>query len=137
MLKGLPLAYNKDMQEDKEAVFDTFDTVSACLEVTATVLRNLSINEQRTRDAASAVTDATGWQSISCARHTFSRSTRDSGRIVVARESDVRLELHELTIEEMHSFSVSIENDVFTALSLERTLEQSHKSAGTSTRMRN
>src|SRR5258705_4910846 len=46
-LKGLPLAYNKDMQEDKEAVFDSFDTVSACLQVTATVLSNIRVNEER------------------------------------------------------------------------------------------
>src|SRR5436853_6233035 len=51
-MKGLPLAYNKDMQEDKEAVFDAADTVRASLEVTATVLRNLQVNKSRTRDAA-------------------------------------------------------------------------------------
>ena len=38
-LKGLPLAYNKDMQEDKEAVFDAFDTVQSCLQVTTTVMK--------------------------------------------------------------------------------------------------
>ena len=43
-MKGLPLAYNKDMQEDKEALFDTVDTISACLAVTATVLRNMTVN---------------------------------------------------------------------------------------------
>ena len=53
-LKGLPLAYNKDMQEDKEAVFDAFDTVSASLRVTATVLRNLGVNKERAAAAASS-----------------------------------------------------------------------------------
>src|SRR6185437_1190203 len=52
--KGLPLAYNKDMQEDKEAVFDAFDTVSSSLAVTATVLRNVTINRERARFAASS-----------------------------------------------------------------------------------
>src|SRR5258706_12197435 len=52
LMKGLPLAYNKDMQEDKEALFDTVDTVKACLEVTGTVLRNLRLNETRMRAAA-------------------------------------------------------------------------------------
>src|SRR6267142_3550032 len=47
MLKGLPLAYNKDMQEDKEAVFDTVDTVGAALRVTATVLRNIRLSKER------------------------------------------------------------------------------------------
>jgi len=52
MMKGLPLAYNKDMQEDKEALFDTVDTVKACLEVSATVLSNIQLNETRMGDAA-------------------------------------------------------------------------------------
>src|SRR5689334_4143011 len=43
-LKGLPLAYNKDMQEDKEAVFDAFDTVTSSLQVTSTVLMNIGVN---------------------------------------------------------------------------------------------
>src|SRR5258708_3567662 len=51
-MKGLPLAYNKDMQEDKEALFDTVDTVNASLAVTATVLRNLRLNEARAHAAA-------------------------------------------------------------------------------------
>src|SRR5215212_2085137 len=46
-LKGLPLAYNKDMQEDKEAVFDAYDTAAASLKVSATVLRNISVNSER------------------------------------------------------------------------------------------
>src|SRR6266436_3569912 len=53
MLKGLPLAYNKDMQEDKEAVFDAFDTTHSCLEVAALVLRNVKVNEEVMRAAAS------------------------------------------------------------------------------------
>src|SRR5689334_1822363 len=43
-MKGLPLAYNKDMQEDKEAVFDAFDTVTSSLQVTSTVLMNIGVN---------------------------------------------------------------------------------------------
>ncbi len=52
IVKGLPLTYNKDMQEDKEAVFDTADTVRESLDVTATVLRNVRLREARARDAA-------------------------------------------------------------------------------------
>ncbi|HKP36261.1 MAG TPA: argininosuccinate lyase, partial [Pyrinomonadaceae bacterium] len=51
-LKGLPLTYNKDMQEDKEAVFDTVDTLTESLAVTATVLGNIRVNEARCREAA-------------------------------------------------------------------------------------
>src|SRR5205823_4703300 len=54
LMKGLPLAYNKDMQEDKEAVFDTVDTLAASLEVTMTVLRNVRVHEESARRAATA-----------------------------------------------------------------------------------
>src|SRR6185369_4326439 len=53
-LKGLPLAYNKDMQENKQAVFDAYDTVAASLNVSATVLRNISVNAERARASASS-----------------------------------------------------------------------------------
>src|SRR5258708_2737667 len=52
-MKGLPLAYNKDMQEDKEALFDTIDTLNGSIAVMATVLRNLRINKPRALEAAS------------------------------------------------------------------------------------
>src|SRR6185369_14458449 len=52
-MKGLPLAYNKDMQEDKEAVFDTVDTTRDCLNVSATVLQNLRVNQAQAQAAAS------------------------------------------------------------------------------------
>ena len=52
MLKGLPLAYNKDMQEDKEAVFDGFDTVKACLCVFAPMLATMRVKKDVMREAA-------------------------------------------------------------------------------------
>ena len=52
MLKGLPLAYNKDMQEDKEPLFDTVDTLLSTLEVFTGMIRTLKVNTGRTRQAA-------------------------------------------------------------------------------------
>src|SRR5207253_3057051 len=52
MMKGLPLAYNKDMQEDKEAVFDTVDTVKISLQVAGIVMKNMRLREQNARLAA-------------------------------------------------------------------------------------
>ncbi len=51
-LKGLPLAYNKDMQEDKEGIFDAMETWQACLEIAALVLEDINVNVERTREAA-------------------------------------------------------------------------------------
>jgi len=133
MLKGLPLAYNKDMQEDKEAVFDSFDTVSACLGVTTTVLRNLSINEERTREAASTgYMNATELADYLVRKGMpFREAHETAGRIVVHAISR-GLELHELSIEEMRSLSASIEDDVLGWLSLERTLATKSQIGGTS-----
>lgn len=51
-LKGLPLAYNKDMQEDKEGIFDALETWQACLEIAELVLVDIQVNTERTREAA-------------------------------------------------------------------------------------
>ena len=65
VLKGLPLAYNKDMQEDKEAIFDAFDTVNACLGVFAPMVATMRVNTENLRKAASAgfinATDLADW----------------------------------------------------------------------------
>lgn len=132
MLKGLPLAYNKDMQEDKEAVFDSFDTVSACLEVTATVLRNIRVNEARSRDAASrGYLNATELADYLARKGMpFREAHRIVGRIVV-QAIDRGVELQELSLEEMRSFSHLITYDVFDHLSLEQTLAMKAQSGGT------
>jgi argininosuccinate lyase len=133
MLKGLPLAYNKDMQEDKEAVFDSFDTINACLGVTATVLRNLSINEERTRAAASkGYMNATELADYLVRKGMPFREAHETvGRIVV-HAIGRGVELQELSLEEMRSLSTMSDEDVFAALSLERTLETKSQIGGTS-----
>ncbi|MBA2525697.1 MAG: argininosuccinate lyase [Pyrinomonadaceae bacterium] len=133
MLKGLPLAYNKDMQEDKEAVFDSFDTVSACLGVTATVLRDLSINEVRTRDAASTgYMNATELADYLVRKGIPFREAHETvGRIVV--QAIARgVELQELSLEEMRPLSTLIDEDVFAVLSLKQTLQTKSQIGGTS-----
>ena len=60
VMKGLPLAYNKDMQEDKEGLFDTVHTLSACLSIISPFLHSLSFNTERMRiNAESGFLDAT------------------------------------------------------------------------------
>ncbi len=134
MLKGLPLAYNKDMQEDKEAVFDTFDTVSTCLGVTATVLRNLHIDEERTRDAASTgYMNATELADYLVGKGMPFREAHETvGRLVVHAIAR-GVELQDLSPEEMQSISLLIAEDVFAALSLERTLGTKSQFGGTAT----
>lgn len=133
MLKGLPLAYNKDMQEDKEAVFDTADTVSACLQVTATVLRNLRINQERSRAAASSgYMNATELADYLVRKGMAFREAHETVGRIVLHALERKVELQELPLDELRSFSGVVEQDVFDALSLESTLATKSQEGGTS-----
>jgi argininosuccinate lyase len=132
-LKGLPLAYNKDMQEDKEAVFDVFDTTSAALKVTETVLRNVRLRREHSREAATrGYMNATELADYMVRKGIPFREAHDLvGRIVLlASEHDV--ELQALSLDQLRSFSPLIEEDVYEALSLEQTLETKSQIGGTS-----
>jgi argininosuccinate lyase len=133
VLKGLPLAYNKDMQEDKEAVFDSFDTVKACLQVTATVLYNTKVSKERARAAA-----ATGYMNATELADylvrkdlPFREAHEIVGRIVV-RAILLGVELERLSIADLRTFSPLIEEDVYDALSLQETLSAKSQTGGTS-----
>ncbi|HEX8652359.1 MAG TPA: argininosuccinate lyase [Pyrinomonadaceae bacterium] len=132
MMKGLPLAYNKDMQEDKEAVFDTVDTVSASLEVTATVLRNVHVREDRMRAAASqGYLNATELADYLARKGTPFREAHDAAGRLVLLAIERGVELHDLSIEEMRSVSSLIEEDIYPALTLESTLATKSQTGGT------
>lgn len=132
-LKGLPMAYNKDLQEDKEAVFDTVDTVKACLEVASIVLKNLRLRENITRAAATkGYLNATELADYLVQKDVPFRTAHDAvGKIVLYAISEKK-ELHELSLAEMRSFSPQIEKNVFDALSLEQTLASKSQIGGTS-----
>ncbi|MEJ7849613.1 MAG: argininosuccinate lyase [Pyrinomonadaceae bacterium] len=135
-IKGLPLAYNKDMQEDKEAVFDCVDTVKSCLNVAAIVLDNLTVNEAVTREAATkGYLNATELADYLVKKGVPFRTAHDVvGRIVLnAIEQDK--ELNELSLEDFAKVSGEIGEDVFEALSLEQTLSSKSQTGGTSTKM--
>ncbi len=132
-LKGLPLAYNKDMQEDKEAVFDAVDTVSASLEVTATVLRNTRVREGKTREAASqGHMNATELADYLARKGVPFREAHEAVGRIVLRAIERGVELHELALEEMRSISPLVAEDVYEALSLENTLATKSQIGGTS-----
>ncbi|MBS1795196.1 MAG: argininosuccinate lyase [Acidobacteria bacterium] len=133
MMKGLPLAYNKDMQEDKEAVFDTVETVSQTLRVTEIVLRNIGVDTAKTRRAAArGYLNATELADYLVQKGVPFRIAHDTvGRTVLAAIAKGK-ELDELSLEELRGFSDKIEIDVFEALSLDRTLRSKSQIGGTS-----
>ena len=132
MLKGLPLAYNKDMQEDKEAVFDAADTTRAALDVTTTVLRHVRVRADAARAAATrGYMNATELADYLARKGLPFRTAHElTGRIVL-RAVERGVELHELTLEELRALAPLVEQDVYAALSLERTLATKAQTGGT------
>lgn len=113
-MKGLPLTYNKDMQEDKEPLFDSVDTVEICLEVMARLFREISFNRERLQEASEkgflVATDLADY--LVRKGVTFREAHEIVGRMVVFA-LDQKKELHELTLNEMKGFERRISKDVY------------------------
>ncbi len=132
-LKGLPLAYNKDMQEDKEGVFDTVDTVSISLRAAAIVLDNLTVNEARTRDASlRGYLNATELADYLVKKGVPFRTAHETVGRAVLFAIGQGVELNELSLESLRGFSPEIGEDVAAALSLDATLAAKSTIGGTS-----
>jgi argininosuccinate lyase len=133
MMKGLPMAYNKDMQEDKEAVFDTVDTVKISLQVAGIVMKNLRVREQNTRRAATTgYLNATELADYLAQKGVPFRTAHDIVGKTVLYAISISKELNELSLTEIQKFSTDIEGDVFENLSLEKTLASKNQIGGTS-----
>ncbi|MFN2499270.1 MAG: argininosuccinate lyase [Pyrinomonadaceae bacterium] len=131
-LKGLPLAYNKDMQEDKEAVFDAFDTTSGSLEVSTIVLQALSLNRERMRTAAmQGMMNATELADYLVRKGMAFREAHETVGQAVLKAIETDLELGELALDDLRALSNKIESDVFEYLTLEQTLASKSQVGGT------
>ncbi len=112
--KGLPLTYNKDMQEDKEALFDAADTVAICLEVMGRLLGEVTFDRERLEKAVSGghltATDLADY--LVRKGITFREAHEIVGKMVLS-VIDKGKELNELTLEEMKGFSRQIGKDVY------------------------
>ena len=125
VMKGLPLAYNKDMQEDKEGFFDARDTLVKCLTVFTAMLRTLTFRkEEMARGAAGGFANATD-----CADYLVGAGVpfRDAHRVVgqlVAYCLDRDTDLMSLSLEELQSFHPAFGQDVYEAISLKACVER-------------
>ena len=120
MMKGLPLAYNKDMQEDKEAIFDAVDNVKLCLETVIPMLETMRVNKENMRAAA-----ARGFiNATDCADYLVKKGMpfRDAYKIsgtLVAECISKGLTLETLPLEEYQKMTPLFTEDVYDAISLE------------------
>jgi argininosuccinate lyase len=132
VVKGLPLTYNRDLQEDKEPFFDADDTVRASLRVMAGMLGQLTFRPDRMREAlAQGFLNATELADYLAAKGVpFRDAHHITGRIVAFAESEGR-PLEELTLPELCVFSPAIEDDVFEALRYETAVARRNGPGGT------
>ena len=113
-MKGLPLTYNKDMQEDKEALFDTVDTVEHSLKVISLLLKEISFNKEIMKSAAEkgylVATDLADY--LVRKGMTFRQAHETVGKMVLFA-LDQNRELNQLTLKEMKGFAKKITKDVY------------------------
>ena len=132
MMKGLPLTYNRDLQEDKEPVFDATDTVSASLAIMAELLGNLSFNTERMQEATrTGYITATDLADYLVLKNVpFREAHGIVGRAVAFGIAQGR-ELDQLSLAELREFSPVIEEDVYAVLSVEGSVNSRVSEGGT------
>lgn len=116
-MKGLPLAYNKDMQEDKEAVFDALDTVKLCLPVFTNMVRTMKVNGEKMKQGAKGgFTNATDIADYLVKKGVPFRSSHAVVGKMVARAVETNRDLDEFFLSEFQEFSDLIEEDIYNAI---------------------
>ncbi len=120
VMKGIPLAYNKDMQEDKEGIFDSVDTLKMCLPVFCDMIKTMKINKENMRKGAGGgFTNATDAADYLVKKGLPFRSAHEViGKIVFYCVS-LNKSLEEMSLEEYKQFSDIFEEDIYEAINLE------------------
>ncbi|MDD4342970.1 MAG: argininosuccinate lyase [Eubacteriales bacterium] len=132
VMKGLPLAYNKDMQEDKEGLFDTIDTVKKCLLVYAPMLKTMRVKKEKMLEAAQkGYTNATDLADYLVYKGLPFRDAHEVSGKLVAYGILQGKELDNLTLEEFKKFSDMIEEDIYNAIDVKTCVERRDIKGGT------
>lgn len=128
VMKGLPLAYNKDMQEDKEVYFDAYDTLSVCIKIMAGIINTLKVNEVSIKKAvkygflnATSVADYLTKKGIP-----FRDAHRITGEIVIYAESK-NITIEEISLKELNSICSEIKEDIFDYIDYEKSIKMGVK----------
>ncbi len=133
VMKGLPLAYAKDMQEDKEPVFDAADTLALCVAVMTGMVHDIAFENERMKAAAgeghATATDLADWL-VRALGMPFRRAHHVTGRLVkLAEEKGCGLE--DLSLEDMGAVEAGITADVFDVLGVENSVKSRTSEGGT------
>lgn len=121
MLKGIPLAYNKDMQEDKEAIFDSLDTLNQCLKIFKPMLETIKVNKENMRNAAKkGFINATDLADYLVKKGMAFRDAYKISGSLVAYCIDKNIVLEDIPLEVFKEYSTLFDMDVYPEIDIER-----------------
>ena len=132
LMKGLPLSYNRDLQEDKPALFNSVDIVQSCLDIYIRMLPRIGVNAEAMRQAATTgFLNATDMADYLVGRGVPFRKAHEIVGKAVAYALQQQKELHQLSLNELQSFSAQIEEEIFERLTLEHMISRRLSAGGT------
>ncbi len=132
VLKGLPMTYNKDLQEDKEGLFDTINTVENCLQIVQRILETVHICPDRMLESASkGYLNATELADYLVARKMPFREAHGVVGRIILRASELGMALEDLPLREYQSFSPLFADDLYGCLSLQKAISRRKQVGGT------
>jgi argininosuccinate lyase len=132
LMKGQPLAYNKDNQEDKEPLFDTVDTLTMTLRIYADMMRGITVKPDAMRSAAlQGYATATDLADYLAKKGLPFRDAHEAVALAVRYAVERQVDLAELKLEELQQFSKLIADDIYAVLTLEGSLAARNHTGGT------
>jgi argininosuccinate lyase len=132
ILKGLPMTYNRDLQEDKEPLFDTVDTLHACLSVLTAMIAHVTFNRKRMEQGASrGYATATDVAEYLVMKGVPFRHAHEIVGRVVAFCIQNKKELTELTLKELRTFYPDFDRDLFGRLTVQQSINARKVDGGT------
>jgi argininosuccinate lyase len=124
LVKGLPLAYNRDLQEDKPAIFDIFSTVEACLELAIGIVAGAELQKSRIEERLNdGYLDATSLMEFLIRRGLPQRNAHHLVGTVVRRATELAVPLAELSLEEFQSIDPSLDQSVYDVIGAENAVK--------------
>ena len=134
ILKGLPLAYNKDLQDDKKIVFSTFDDICLSLEVMSEIWSKIIFNKQimshAVNNSNATATDFANWL-VQNLQYSFREAYQLTGKIVLYADKK-NIKLHQITLKELQKFNKNIRFSAKKTFSIDESLKNKKSFGGTS-----
>ena len=124
LMKGLPLTYNRDMQEDKKIIFDSIEVVLSCLNIMPRLILTMTLNEKRAEQiSASSFSTATDLADYLCLKGMPFRNAHNIVGEIVKFCEKKSIQLHDCSLAQLQKFSKSIKDDVYKSLDVENSIK--------------